>query len=718
MAPGEARVREHSRLPLPRSRNSEDTDPGAADGAPSKPDAALSHRCAVLAAELSLLSGVADALTRRADPDGTIRHLLAATLDAASISKGALVLRGSNGILELRHHIGFSESERLELEELFREPFLEEIVERGGSAALPSSSVPASTTSAILDGANLASLHIVPLKSDGRGIGAMIIGSTHSNVTSDDSLAFVRAIGNQIVQSLALTRSVASLRASEERYRTLLESASDAIAVLTLDGIVREVNHRWEELTGLPRAQLIGRHARDLAPGRTGIESTRTFEGAVTGPANRTMPVEIAGPAGTWVLVDVTSTIVEVGGESLMLTISHDVTEHRRLEDQLHHAQKLEGIGQLAGGIAHDFNNLLTIILGFAELAMTELQAEDPAHADLVEIAQASERAAALTRQLLAFSRKQVLEPKILDLNAVVIGMEPLLRRLIFENIDLTVALPPDVDPVYMDPSQIERVLVNLVINATDAMPRGGRLTLQTANFIVDERYQRGHLPVAAGAYVMLGVSDTGVGMDATTSTRIFEPFFTTKGPDKGTGLGLATVYGIVKQSGGDVWVYSEPGLGTTFKIYLPRAPAGVQPATSLSNTPVVEVPLGVETILLVEDDKDVRGLARTRLERSGYRVLEAADPREAGELASTFAGEIHLLLSDVIMPHSEGEPLIDRLDAVRPGLKVLYISGYADEAVVRRGVLREGMPFLQKPFTPGTLARKVREVLDAPRLW
>ena len=522
----------------------------------------------------------------------------------------------------------------------------------------------------------------------------------------------------RIVQSLALTRSVASLRASEERYRTLLESASDAIAVLTLDGIVREVNHRWEELTGLPRAQLIGRHARDLAPGRAGIETDRTFEGAVTGPADRTVSVEIAGPAGAWVLVEVTSTIVEVGGESLVLTISHDVTEHRRLEDQLHHAQKLEGIGQLAGGIAHDFNNLLTIILGFTELAMSELQAEDPARADLVEIAQAGERAAALTRQLLAFSRKQVLEPKILDLNAVVIGMEPLLRRLIFENIDLTIALPPDVDLVYMDPSQIERVLVNLVVNAADAMPRGGRLTLQTANFIVDERYQRGHLPVAAGAYVMLAVIDTGVGMDAATSSRIFEPFFTTKGPDKGTGLGLATVYGIVKQSGGDVWVYSEPGMGTTFKIYLPRAPAGVQPAASHSNTPVVEIPLGVETILLVEDDKDVRGLARTRLERSGYRVLEAADPREAGELASKFAGEIHLLLSDVIMPHSDGEPLIDRLRAVRPKLKVLYISGYADEAVVRRGALRKGMPFLQKPFTPGTLARKVREVLDAAQVW
>jgi two-component system, cell cycle sensor histidine kinase and response regulator CckA len=718
MAQGEARVREYSRLSLPRSRNAEDTGPGSADGAPSKPDAALSHRCAVLAAELSLLSGVADALTRRADPDVTIRHLLAATLDAASISKGALVLRGKSGILELRHHIGFSDVERVALEELFGEPFLEDIVERGGSAALPSSFVPASTTSAILDGANLVSLHIVPLKSDGRGIGAMIIGSTHTDVTSEVSLAFVRAIGNQIVQSLALTRSVASLRASEERYRTLLESASDAIAVLTLDGIVREVNHRWEELTGLPRAQLIGRHARDFAPGRTGIELSRTFEGAVTGPPDRTVPVEIAGPAGAWVLVEVTSTIVEVGGESLMLTISHDVTERRRLEDQLHHAQKLEGIGQLAGGIAHDFNNLLTIILGFTELAMSELQAEDPARAGLVEIAQASERAVALTRQLLAFSRKQVLEPRILDLNAVVIGMEPLLRRLIFENIDLTVALSPDVDLVYMDPSQIERVLVNLVINAADAMPRGGRLTLQTANFVVDERYQRGHLPVAAGAYVMLAVSDTGVGMDATTSSRIFEPFFTTKGPDKGTGLGLATVYGIVKQSGGDVWVYSEPGIGTTLKIYLPRAPAGVQPATSQSGSPVVEIPLGVETILLVEDDKDVRGLARTRLERSGYRVLEAADPLEAGELAAKFAGEIHLLLSDVIMPHSEGEPLIDRLHAVRPGLKVLYISGYADEAVVRRGVLREGMPFLQKPFTPGALARKIREVLDAPRLW
>jgi two-component system cell cycle sensor histidine kinase/response regulator CckA len=682
---------------------------------PEDRDVGLAQRCALQAAELSLLSGVADALTGRADIDVAICDVLAATLDAARISKGALILRAEGGILHLRHHIGFLDAERVALQTFFGHlPLLDEIVARGEHVCVPSSSVSADAASALLLGAHVASLQIVPLMSGGHGIGAMIIGASHSDVAGDDSVAFARAIGNHIVQSLELARSVSKLRTSEQRYRTLLEGASDAIAVLTLDGIVREVNHRWKELTGLPSERLIGRHIWDFALASKNEANVRTFNEAVAAHTGQPVAVEIAGSGGARVLIECSSTRVEVGGEPLVLTISRDVTEHRLLEDRLHQAQKLEGIGLLAGGVAHDFNNLLTAILGFSDIVMKNLPPDDPARAGLLEIEQAGERAAALTRQLLTFSRKQVLEPRVLDINAIIAGVEPMLRRLIFESIELTVALTPSVGLISMDPTQIEQILVNLAVNAADAMPAGGKLTIETTNVMLDEHDQRRHLPVPAGAYVMLAVSDTGVGMDEATTARVFEPFFSTKGVGRGTGLGLATVYGIVKQSGGDIWVYSEPGLGSTFKIYLPQSAADaprLQPAAST----VAEIVRGVETILLVEDDVAVRRLTRAVLERSGYCVVDACNPREAVQLARDFPGKIHLLLSDVIMPESEGPPLYERLSTARPNLRVLYMSGYADEAIIRRGALVEGMPFLQKPFTPGVLGRKVRDVLDAP---
>jgi two-component system cell cycle sensor histidine kinase/response regulator CckA len=690
------------------------TAPQAGAVVPASRDAALAQRCALQAAELSLLSGVADALTGPADTDVAICDVLAATLEAARISKGVLILRDESGVLQLRHHVGFLDAERPALDAFVRHlPLLEDIVEGGESVSVSAASVSPSAASAFLHGANLASLHIVPLMSGGHGIGAMIIGSAQTDVASDDAVAFARAIGNHIVQSLQLARSVARLRASEQRYRTLLEGASDAIAVLTLDGVVREVNHRWEELTGLPREQLIGRHMRDFALARTDQANLHAFAEAVAATTRQPVPVEIAGPDGSRVLIECSSTRVEVGGEPLVLTISRDVTDYRQLEERLHQAQKLEGIGLLAGGVAHDFNNLLTAILGFADIVMKSLEVDHPAYAGLLEIEQAGERAAALTRQLLTFSRKQILDPKVLDINAVIAGVEPMLRRLIFENIDLTVALGPDVGPISMDPTQIEQILVNLAVNAAEAMPTGGKLTIETAHATLDEHYQRRHLPVPAGPYVMLAVSDTGVGMDEATADHVFEPFFTTKGAGKGTGLGLATVYGIVKQSGGDIWVYSEPGLGSTFTIYLPETTARLPRVPPSSGTPA-ESPGGVETILLVEDDFAVRRLARAVLERGGYHVVEARNPREAVRVAEEFIGPVHLLLSDVIMPESEGLPLYERLREARPHLRVLYMSGYANEAVIRRGVLAAGMPFLQKPFTPGVLSRRVREVLDA----
>ncbi len=404
----------------------------------------------------------------------------------------------------------------------------------------------------------------------------------------------------------------------------------------------------------------------------------------------------------------------DAGGRPLrLLGIAMDIDERKSLEEQLRQAQKLEAIGQLAGGVAHDFNNVLTVILGFSELLIDRLPPDDPGRADLLEIKKAGARAAGLTRQLLAFSRKQILQPKVLDVNALIGSMEPMLRQLIAAHVDLTFSLTARAALIKMDPTQLEQILVNLAVNAADAMPRGGKLSIETTNVTLDERHQQWHLPVRPGDYAVLAVSDTGVGMDEATSRRIFEPFFTTKEIGKGTGLGLATVYGIVKQSAGDICVDSQPGRGTTFTIYLPQVSAGAL-ASMAPLRGAGAVATCSETVLLVEDDEGVRLLTRLMLERIGYRVLQAGNPREAVRVAGEYAGPIHLLLSDVMMPGSEGPPLFDRLVIARPAVRVLYMSGYADATIVRDGLLVEGKPFLQKPFTPRALSQKVREVLDA----
>jgi two-component system cell cycle sensor histidine kinase/response regulator CckA len=388
---------------------------------------------------------------------------------------------------------------------------------------------------------------------------------------------------------------------------------------------------------------------------------------------------------------------------------ARDVTEQRRLEGQLLHAQKMEAVGRLAGGVAHDFNNLLTVILSYSDLLLEDLPPVAGSRDDIAEIRKAAVAATSLTRQLLAFSRQQVLEPRVLDVNEVVASTEKLLTRLLGEDVHLATVLASDLGAVKVDPGQLEQIIMNLAVNARDAMPRGGRLTLETGNVDMDESYVRGHPVAQPGRYVMLAVSDTGVGMDAKTQARIFEPFFTTKEPGKGTGLGLATVYGIVKQSGGFIWVYSEPGHGTSFKIYLPRVDEQVVAASVGPEHPLG----GSETVLVVEDVAAVRAVACEMLGRHGYRVLEAPDGETALRLVAKHQGEIHLLLTDVVMPDVSGRELADKVAAVRPGVRVLFMSGYTDDAVVRHGVLQEGIAFLQKPFTPDTLARKVREVLD-----
>jgi PAS domain S-box-containing protein len=391
-------------------------------------------------------------------------------------------------------------------------------------------------------------------------------------------------------------------------------------------------------------------------------------------------------------------------------TFVRDVTDQRRLQQQLTQSQKMEAIGRLAGGVAHDFNNLLTVITSYSDLVFQDLPPDDPRRDDVDQVRKAADGAAALTRQLLAFSRQQVLEPKVIDLNSVVDNLKKILQRVIGEDVDLTTVLATKLGAVKADISQIEQILMNLAVNARDAMPTGGQLTIETTNVDYDpERQQRAD---GSRAFVMLAVTDTGTGMDEATKAKIFEPFFTTKQPGKGTGLGLATVYAIVTQAGGDIWVYSELGHGTSFKIYLPQVDAVPTTAAAVH----VDLPRGTETVLLVEDAAAVRAVARQVLQRQGYRVLEASDGEDALYLAARHQGTIDLVLTDVVMPRAGGRELAERLLAVRPDTRVLYMSGYTDDSVVRHGILEGGVTYLQKPFSPEGLARKVRDVLDAPK--
>lgn len=391
--------------------------------------------------------------------------------------------------------------------------------------------------------------------------------------------------------------------------------------------------------------------------------------------------------------------------------LEREVAERKLAEEQLRHAQKMEAVGMLAGGVAHDFNNLLTAITGHSALAMRRLDQDDPLYPKLETINKAGERAAAVTRQLLAFSRKQIMQPKVLDLNQVVFELSKMLQPLIGEHIDLFTKLKPDLGKIKADPGQLEQVLMNLSVNARDAMPKGGKLTIETANVYLDEEYAGRHIAISPGRYVMLAVSDTGHGMDAQTQERIFDPFFTTKEVGKGTGLGLSTVYGIVKQSGGNIWVYSELGQGTTFKVYLPCVDRWAEePESSVDRNKLSK---GNETVLLVEDEEMVREMAKEILEESGYQVLEAKHGHEALLIAEQHRGRIHLMLSDVVMPQMSGRELAEQFAPLRKDMKVLYMSGYTDDAIVHHGVLDEGMAFIEKPFTPNALALKVRETLN-----
>jgi len=535
----------------------------------------------------------------------------------------------------------------------------------------------------------------------------------------DENGRFIGAV--QIMSDITeRRRAEEALRESEARYRDLVEYSQYLICTHDLTGQILSVNKEASKLLGYDQKDLLQKNIRDLlAPEMRDQFATFLDTICKQGIARGVMLVQTS--TGEKRLLEYNNTLRTEGvAEPIVRAMAHDITDKWRakkekaaLEEQLRQSQKMEAIGHLAGGVAHDFNNLLTIITGYSDLIMSGLAQENRLRQDVQEIKKAAERASSLTRQLLAFSSKQVLQPKVLDLNELVTHMNKMLRRLIGEPIELVTIFAKDLGKIKADPGQVEQVILNLAVNAKDAMPSGGRLIIETENIELNKQYTQTHIGVASGCYVRLSVSDTGIGMSAEIQERIFEPFFTTKEKGKGTGLGLSTVYGIVKQSGGNIWVYSEPGKGSTFKIDFPVIEEEVDSRASLEVSS--EPQRGSETILLVEDEEMLRRLARTILQKKGYNVMEAANGEEALYKVREYAGKnIHLLLTDVVMPGMSGRELADCLESLQPELKVLYMSGYTNEAIVHHGVLDPEIAYIQKPFSPDVLAAKVREVLDA----
>jgi len=531
----------------------------------------------------------------------------------------------------------------------------------------------------------------------------------------------VRGSYGEISGFCTIARDITERKRAEEAracLATAIEQAAETIVITDTDGTIQYVNPAFEKLSGYSREEAIGKNPRILKSGRHDQDFYRAMWDTLTrGEVWTGNVINERKDGKIFEEVAVISPVRDASGKIVnYVAVKRDVTQEMQMEAQIRQAQKMEAMGKLTGGIAHDFNNLLTAILGYSEILLSRVSDVDPSRKDIEEIKRVAERAAGMTRQLLAFSRKQIHKPRILNLNEIVLHTEKMLRRLIGEHIEFTVYAADDLWRVKVDPGQIEQVVMNLVVNSKDAMPEGGKLTIETSNAELDDSYVRKHPYVKPGPYVMLAVTDSGCGIDAETQSHVFEPFFTTKEEGKGTGLGLSTVYGIVKQSSGYIFVYSEPGKGTTFKVYLPRVeeiPDQGSPSEEFLTMTKRTKAMGSETILISEDEGSVRELVQTVLENQGYKVLAAQDGKEALEISYRYDGPIHLLITDLVMPQIGGQELEKRLAQSRPGIKTLFMSGYTEYAVVRHGILDFGGNFIQKPFRLEVLERKVREVLD-----
>jgi PAS domain S-box-containing protein len=550
-----------------------------------------------------------------------------------------------------------------------------------------------------------------PLRTPAATIGVLVVQHYENEAAyTERDLEFLVSVGGQIALAIERKRAEEKIRESEARLRVLVEQLPAVLWTVGKDLRFTSALGAGLARLGLKPNQIVGVSLMEYFE-----TSDQTFLPiAAHRRATRGEPVtfHVEWKGGSYTChVDPLRTAE--GDLQGAICMALDITDRKQLEEQLRQAQKMEAVGRLAGGIAHDFNNLLMVIQGYADLLTERLADGDPLRRNAEQIQTASQRATSLTRQLLAFSRKQMLAPKVLNVQSVVAEMEKILRRLIGEDIQLETSSAPDLGLIKADRSQIEQVILNLAVNARDAMPEGGRLTIETANVELDKAAAHPPAVLSPGKYVMLAVTDNGCGMDAETQAHIFEPFFTTKEKGKGTGLGLATVYGIVKQSGGYVWVYSEPGRGTSFKVYLPRIEDEPTARGRDGKTDTRALPRGSETVLLVEDEKGVRELAREYLELVGYTVIEAEDGHTALELAAMHVGPIQLLMTDVVMPGISGRELAGRVKAIRPDIKILFMSGYTDQSVVHHGILDTDAALLQKPFTMAALAAKLREILN-----
>ncbi len=525
----------------------------------------------------------------------------------------------------------------------------------------------------------------------------------------------IRDSNGRIVAASTIGRDITERMRSDAEYKRLMKAidqVGDAIIITDAKGIIRFVNPAFEQMTGYTRDDAIGQDTHIIKSGKHDKLFYRNLWATISG--GRTWAGRIVNKRkdGTLYTEEATiSPVHDVSGRIVnYVAVKRDITEHVQLTAQFQQAQKMESVGLLAGGVAHDYNNMLSVILGYTELAMERVDPVQPLHADLEEIHKAALRSADITRQLLAFARKQTILPVVLDLNQSIASMLKMLKRLIGEQIELAWLPETGLWPVKMDPTQVHQILANLCVNAKDAIADVGKVTIETGNSVLDEAYCAEHVGFVVGEYALLAVSDDGCGMDREISDHIFEPFFTTKGTGEGTGLGLSTVYGIVKQNDGFINVYSEPGQGTTFRIYLPRY---ADQAVDAHQERAEELPLGRgETVLVVEDEPALQAMSKKMLEKLGYRVLSAGTPGEAMRLAEEHAGEVQLLLTDVVMPEMNGRDLADRLRSLYPGMKILFMSGYTANAIAHRGVLGEDVNFIQKPFLTKALAAKVRDVL------
>ena len=562
--------------------------------------------------------------------------------------------------------------------------------------------------------AGYESVALMPLTSHTGNIGLLQLNDHRKNMFTPALVGFLENLARNIGVAISRKRAEEAMHISAHRWQATFDAMPEGVFVLDVKQRIANANRAMAELAGKMPADLAGRHCWEVMHGtEEPIEGCPYVRAMETG-RRESMVLSVDDK-----VLDVTVSPAEDAEGNVVgsVHVIRDITERKRSEKalreikgQFRQAQKMEAVGRLAGGVAHDFNNMLSAIIGYSDLTLMSVEDGDPTRSDIENIKRCANRAASLTRQLLAFSRKQALQPRVLDPNEVVADLEKMLRRLIGEDIEFVTIPGSDVGRVKVDPAQLEQVIMNLVINARDAMPEGGRLTIETANVELDEEYARSHIESRTGPHVMVAVTDTGHGMDEKTRARIFEPFFTTKERAKGTGLGLSTVYGIVKQSGGNIWVYSEPGKGTTFKIYLPLHDglARKAPAPKVSAAPRH----GSETVLVVEDEEDVRLLVSRVLRVGGYEVIAAGSGEEALRRSEGHHGKIDILITDVVMPHMSGRELAETISAARPDAKVLYTSGYTDNTIIHHGIFDEGTHFIQKPFSVSGLLAKVQEVL------